>query len=154
MFSISNRYVTSGAKKLKLSSSEGTTNPSTSSARTTLELSFGSRKAKTSARSAPGSPATNVASAWSAAFVIGRGAIAVAMAITSPVTRIANFLILKRNMSSSPLLSCNVVQILDCHGKYTAFRGSAVTFRRLSRFPRQPPGEHIYPVTRRFNFPN
>src|SRR5713226_2265560 len=44
---------------------------STSRARTTFELSLGSRKAKTSAISAPGSAATKVASAWSAALMGG-----------------------------------------------------------------------------------
>src|SRR6516162_9606256 len=70
-FSISNRNVTSGAKKLRFSISEGTTKPSTSIARTTFELSLGSRKANTSAISAPGSAATSVASAWSAAVTEG-----------------------------------------------------------------------------------
>src|SRR5215470_460153 len=70
-FSISNRNVTSGAKKLRFSISDGTTNPSTSIARITFELSLGSRKANTSAISAPGSAATSVASAWSAAVTEG-----------------------------------------------------------------------------------
>src|SRR6266849_668477 len=99
VFSISNRNSTSGVKKLRFRSSEGTTNPSTSRARITFVLSLGSRKAKTSARSAPGSAATKVASAWSAALA---GAVDKVNEMTTTKARavIVNFLrlLLKLNM--------------------------------------------------------
>src|SRR5712692_8537695 len=100
VFSISNRNSTSGAKKLRFRSSEGTTNPSTSRARITFVLSLGSRKAKTSARSAPGSAATKVASAWSAALMGGAVDKVNEMTTTKARAVIVNFLrlLLKLNM--------------------------------------------------------
>src|SRR5690242_17677426 len=104
VFSISNRKVTSGEKKLRFSSSDGTTKPSTSIARITLELSLGSRNVKTSAMSAPGSPATDVDSAWSAAVTggaVGKARDILARMARDPVAILFK-LPLNRNIFSSP----------------------------------------------------